>query len=167
MANQETTWNGDLFINGAFRARSTSLPSNAVSNASVAANAGILASKLQHQHQHVYAQEGTNASASARQVAHVVVGATGTIESLRATLTTACLTPATITVDLKKNGTTVLSATISFTNADAAFTLKAGSLSSTALVVGDVLEVVVVATAGGGTIGKGICAVLKIREDAD
>lgn len=167
MANQETTFNGDLFVNGAFRAKTASLPSSSITNSNVVAGAGISASKLQHQHQHVYAQEGTNASASARQILHVVVGATGTVESIKATLTTACIGAATITVDLKKNGTTILSAVISFSSSDAAFTLKAGTISTPAVVVGDVLEIVVVATAGGGTLGKGIAAVLKIREDAD
>jgi hypothetical protein len=68
-----------------------------------------------------------------------------------------------VTVDLRKNGTTVLSAVITLNNANTARVAVAGALSVTTLVAGDVLEVVT-ATAGGGTLATGVFAIVTVNE---
>jgi hypothetical protein len=69
-------------------------------------------------------------------------------------------------VDLKKNGTTVLSGLPTLTNADAAFAFDLGTFSSTPYVADDVFTIVVTATVGGGTVGQGLTAQLITREAA-
>jgi len=65
-----------------------------------------------------------------------------------------------------KNGTTILSATADFSSSDAARAVKTGTLSVTSYADGDVFEVVITATAGGGTLGTGVYVGLELSEVA-
>jgi len=141
------------------------LPSGAVTAANIAAAAGVEATKLEHQHREIYQQESDTTSVSEDRVVHVVKGTTGDLKTFRAGSVVANIGAATITVDLHKNGSTILSAPITLDNGDAAYALVAGVISSEPVVADDVLEVVVVATAGGGTVGKGVFASLDVFED--
>jgi hypothetical protein len=96
-----------------------------------------------------------------------VHGASATINSFKAGSVTACVGAATITVDLKKNGTSVLSAPITLNSSSTAYVVQSGTVTTTSLVAGDVLEVVVTATAGGGTLGNGVFAVAQVDELAN
>lgn len=58
-----------------------------------------------------------------------------------------------VTFDLKKNGTTVLSATASITHSDADRTVKTGTLSSTTFGVGDVFSILMTVTSNTGAQG--------------
>ena len=91
--------------------KALTFPSSCIGNSQVQAGAGIAASKLQHQHKKTFAQVGT-AAAVAGQVLHVATGATGTITALEIGSIAACIGDATITVDMKKNGTSCLNAAI-------------------------------------------------------
>jgi hypothetical protein len=168
MAEASTFRNDYVFTGSVTFVGQVSITGGYITNTAVAAAAGIAASKLQHQHQPVVSSADQNTTiASSRQVIHCCRGATATITSFNACLTVlANAGAATVTVDLLKNGTTILTAPISISSADAIRSLEAGTLSSSSLVAGDILEVDVVATAGGGTLGKGLLAVLNVREDA-
>lgn len=157
--------NSDLYINGALTVKTFAPPLSCITNNSIVAAAGISASKLQHQHQKTYGQPGGAISFTERRVIHAVYGLTGTVLAFRAGLRTANVGAATVTFDLQKNGVTMLSAVITQTNAQAAYALTAAAFAATALVAGDVLEVVIVATAGGGTLGNGAFADLILTED--
>lgn len=134
----------------------------------VEAGAGIEASKLEHQHRAVYAQESaTTAAAGKDYVIHVVKGTSGTLKSFEAGCVVASLLDAIISVDLHKNGVSVLDATIDLDLNDAAYDLVAGVIDTVAVVHDDVLEVVVTVAAGGGTLGKGVFAYLDLFEDDD
>lgn len=163
MLNQLTT---DLYINGAFSCKTFTPPASSVGNAAIPASAGLSASKLEHRHEKCYGQPGGAISFTEKRAIHVVYGATATLLAFRAGLITANVGAATVTFDLKKNGTTMLTAVINQTSAQAAYALTAAALASTTLVQGDVLEVVIVATAGGGTLGNGAFADLVLNEDA-
>ncbi len=167
-ANQQTIFNGDWFVNGALNAQSFGPPAGCIDDTAVEAAAGIQASKLQHQYEKVFCPlASTVTAATERRVVHVVRGTTGTIQEFRCGVVTACIGAATVTFDLKKNGTTVLTATTVLDNTNLAYTTEAAAgFTSTALVAGDVLEVTLAAAAGGGTIGLGAFAVLNLREDA-
>jgi hypothetical protein len=141
------------------------LPSGSVTAANIAAAAGVEATKLEHQHREIYRQESDTTVVSEDRVVHVVKGTTGNLKTFRAGSVVANAGAATITVDLHKNGSTILTAPISLDNGDSAYDLVAGVISSEPVVADDVLEVVVVATAGGGTIGKGVFASLDVHED--
>lgn len=154
---------GDLYVAGNLSASSFSAPAGSVTNAMVAASAGIDATKLEHQHRPIYAQNGTASSVTVPL--HCVRGATGTLLQVQAGTIAACAGAATITVDVKKNGTTVLSSAITLDNGNTARVAEAGTLSVTSLVAGDLLEVVITATAGGGTLGTGLWVQLTLEED--
>ena len=72
---------------------------------------------------------------------------------------------ATVTVDFKKNGTTVLSSTIQLDDADAARHVEEGTISVPTGADGDVYEAVVTVNAGGGTLGEGLLGQLVFDED--
>jgi hypothetical protein len=128
--------------------------------------AGVEATKLEHQHRIPYAQPNTTATTETR-VLYVCYGLTARVIDFRAGSIVACIGAATITLDVKKNGTTILSSVLTLNNANTARVAVAAALSgSPTLVAGDVLEVVVTATAGGGTIGTGLFANLTVEEDA-
>lgn len=158
---------GDLLIKGQLNVQDgLAFPAGSITNTMIAASAGLSASKLEHQHQPVYAQNGNVDSAADRKIIHVVRGDTGTIQSFHVASRVACTGNATITVDLLKNGTTILSAAVVLDNANTAYTLEAGTISSASVVQNDVLEVNVTVNAGTGTLGDGVFAVLNIREAA-
>lgn len=134
----------------------------------VEAGAGLEASKLEHEHRALYAQESaTTAIAGDDYVIHVVRGLTGTVKSFAAGVVVACVDGATITVDLHKNGVSILVAPIVIDNGDAAYAIVEGVIDTAAVAHDDVLEVVVTVAAGGGTIGKGVFAVLDLFEDVE
>jgi hypothetical protein len=156
----------DVVIQGTLAPRAMNYPAGSVDNAAVKALAGIDATKLVHIHRAVYAQPSGSVSVAESKVVHVVHGSTATLVGFKAGSVSACVGGATITVDLKKNGTTVLSATIVLDNTNTARVVEAASLSTTAAVAGDVFEVVVTVAAGGGTIGSGVFAYAEFYEAA-
>ncbi len=160
------TLNHDVHVNGTLSAKTVSLPAGCVGNAAIAAGAGIDASKQEHQHEKTYAQASGSVSATERKVIHVVYGATATILAFRAGSKTACAGAATITVDLLKNGVSILTAVITLDNANTAYIVESAAVLTPGLVAGDVLEVNITATAGGGTIGNGVFAQVVLEEDA-
>ncbi|HPP29036.1 MAG TPA: hypothetical protein PLV57_21225, partial [Phycisphaerae bacterium] len=75
---------------------------------------------------------------------------------------------ASVAVDLKKNGTTVLSSPISLGTAVTSRSLTTGTIGTAAVVADDVLEVSIEYTAGTqGTAAKGVFAFLDVWEDAE
>lgn len=165
MPNQYIAVPIDLHIAGALSAESIDIPSGTVTNDDISASADIVTTKMQHQHQPVVKQPLT-AMTAGTEVLHVTKGATGTIVDFRCGSITAAVGAATATVDLKKNGVSVLTGTITLNNANTAYVPVNGTLSGTSLVVGDVLTVVTTATAGGGTLPTGFFATATIREKA-
>lgn len=160
----ESSLQGDHFINGNLRSKVLLIPTGTVTNAGVNANAGIAATKLEHQNVLNYSQESGTTSATGDFVIHTVYGLTGSVVAFKAGSVTACAGAATITVDLHNNGASILTDPIELDSGSVAYIAEAGSVDTTALDVGDVLEVVIVATAGGGTIGDGVFATLIERE---
>jgi len=136
-----------------------------VADAHVNPNAGIKASKLQHQHREVYAQESAQAAAAEARVVHVVKGAAGKVRTIKAGCVTPCVGNATITVDLLKNGASILTATFDLTSSESAYELVAGTIDDDALEDGDVLEVDIAVNAGTGTPGKGVFVYVDLWED--
>lgn len=172
MANTaQNTVGGDLYVSGALSCGSLTPPANSVTDAAVATGASgskVSATKLQHQHLKLYAQaSGTTASTESR-VIHYVYGAVGTLVSLKAGNVVAPIGAATVTVNLKKNGSSILTGgtAITLDNTTTAYTgIVSGTFSSAALAAGDVLEFVFTATAGGGTLPTGVWAEVILRED--
>lgn len=136
-----------------------------IKKAHIEAAAGIEATKLEHQHRAVYAQESATTAAAAKdEVIHVVKGTTGTLKSFEAGCVVACLGDSVVTVDLHKNGVSILVAAVDIDSGDAAYDLVAGVIDTAAVVHDDVLEVVVTVAVGTGTLGKGVFAYMDIHE---
>lgn len=162
-----TIIDGDLWVKGNVSGQSMTIPAGSVTNSAVKAAAGMDQSKLQHQHRKSYNQAFGSAVAAETRTVHIVYGATGTILAFRASLNgLVCAGAAVITVDLKKNGASILSAVLTFNSTHTLRQILSGTFSSAALVAGDVLDVVVTAVAGGGTLGQGLGVDLVVAEDA-
>lgn len=159
----------DVLVQGTLTA-TTNVPSaSTVNDAKVAAYAGtgsgVQASKLQQRFQPCYAQPGASSSADEQKIIHVVRGTAGSILAFKAGAVAVLVGDDTCTVDLKKNGTTVLSAPISLASSDTNRVAKTGTLSVSTLVAGDVLEVFVDVTHSTGTLPKGVFASVELQED--
>lgn len=160
-----STIEGDLRVRGTLQADYFTPPASSVGDTQINSADPISADKLKHQYLPGHSQPNTTATTETR-VIHVARAA-GTIEGFRAGSIAACSGAATITFDLKKNGTTVLSSVITLDNANTARVIEAGTLSgSPTVAAGDVLEVVITATAGGGTLGTGAFCQAIVREGA-
>ncbi len=154
--------------NGEFRGQvvfSNLVPSlGCISDVHVQAAANIAASKVEQRNRQVYAQESAAAAADGAYVIHVA-GAAGAVVSFGAGCVVANIGNSVVEVDLLKNGNSILSAAIEIGSGDAARAVVAGTVSAETLAAGDVLEVNIDGTAGAGTLGKGVFAVLDVREN--
>lgn len=126
----------------------------------------IATTKVRHRYEKPYAQPNTTATTETKPI-HVIRGTNGTINSIVAGSIAVNIGAATVTVDLKKNGTSVLSSVITLNSANTARVAVSGTLSvaPTTCVAGDWLEVVITATAGGGTLATGVYVQVQIDED--
>ncbi len=141
------------------------LPSSSVGNGEIEASAGILASKLEHHHS-ITGNQPNSAATTETRVIHSVYGATGDVIAFEAGSIVAATGNATVTLDLKKNGTTILAAVVTLDSANTAYIVEAGSIDTAPVVDGDVLEVVIVATVGTGALPTGLFYNLRLNEDA-
>lgn len=157
---------GDHVFQGHVQVGSIDLPAGDVTNAHVASAAGIEASKLQHPVHETYSQKSTATAVVERHVVHVVSGAAATVVRIEAGCVTACIGDAEVTVDLLKNGATILSADITLDSSQSARDTVVGAIAAAGLVAGDVLELDVTVAAGTGTLGVGVFAKLQVYEGA-
>lgn len=151
---------------------SFSPPASSVGNTAIkAGSAGdyLDPSKSGHQHEPALDLNGssTATAAAVRRILHVVRGATATLVEFGVGAVTAATGNATATLDLKKNGSSILTATITLDNGAAAFeVVNPSGYSSTSLVQGDVLEAQITAVnAGTGALPAGVFAFATVRED--
>lgn len=163
MAN---TFDGDVLVRGTLRCGGFQPPLNSVGNTQFNSADPLAATKQDHQYVKEVKQAHGTAVVARREVIHRAHAA-GSIVGVDAGLVVACVGGATVTIDIKKNGTTVLSGSVVLDNTNSAFTSEAGAFSSTTLAAGDVLEADVTVAAGGGTIGQGLYVSLVVREAAD
>jgi hypothetical protein len=155
---------GDFHVAGNLSANTITIPDGAISNAKVVASAGIAASKMQHQHRAGYGQPNSAATTETRSIA-VVFGATGTLFDFRAGSIAKAVGDSTVTIDLKKNGASVLNTIITLDSANTNRLAEAATFSAASLAAGDWLEIVVTATIGTGTLPTGVFASLTWNED--
>lgn len=160
------TIQGDLYVSGNAKFGSVTFPINAVGNNEVKSGDPITYDKLQHQRVALYTQTHGTAVATKREVIYVSY-APGTLLQILAGLVVACTGDSTIGVDLYKNGSTILSTTITLDAGNTAFNVELGAFSSTSYNENDVFEVVVTATVGTGTLGQGLFVQLTTKESAE
>lgn len=159
---------GDLQVRGTLKPDTFDPPVGCIDKEAIEASAGIEATKVQQQVYMEHRQAHGTAVVDKRETIHIATGATGTLVELYATLPVKCVTGATVTVMIKKNGTDVLTAVLTLDDADANYAIvSASNFTDVNYVRDDVFEVVVDATAGGGTVGQGLFVRLIAREDAE
>ena len=147
-------------------------PQSSIKNAHISGDTSdrIAAAKVVHQYtlDEELAEQATTVTAVERLI-HIVRGATATLEAVEAIVVTAPTGDYTVTVDLQKSTgggafATVLSATMQFSSSSTALTPVVASLSSTSLVDGDVLKLVVTVSGTTGAQAKGLLASVTITE---
>jgi hypothetical protein len=156
----------DVQVLGTITGNAITVPSGTITNAMVNAAANIGASKMQHEFLATYAQESATNAVSEQRVVHAAKGATATITQFGAGAVVLLTGADTCTVDLLKNGASILTAVISLLSSDTIRVIKFATLSSTSLVVGDVLEVKTVVSHTSGTLPKGVFARALVVEDS-
>jgi hypothetical protein len=165
---------GDYNCTGSWNFSGTHLiPAGTIRNAEVSASAAIAATKLEHQFPIAIELFGPAVSVAAlTKLAYAVRGATGTIVGFEAFISVVADDASrTIDVDLQKSTggaafATVCSASADFTNASTVRVPVAATLSSTSLVDGDLLQIVVTVAGGSGNQATGLHATIMLREAA-
>ena len=156
---------GDYFVNGTFYASSMLIATNSIGDSQVQAGANIAATKLESRRNVSYSQDSTTDATVEIKTVLVVNGATGTIISFGVGAVTPAAAAGNAVVDLLKNGSTILSSTITLDSGTAAYALKTpAGFTSTALAQGDVLAVKV--TSAAATKPKGLFFRLVLDEKA-
>lgn len=142
-----------------------------ISNADVDASADIAASKLIHnQTIDVELYGPTTTVAALTKLLHIAK-ASGTLQSFQGIVVTpATGADRTVSIDLKKSTgggamTTVLSASIQFTNGSSAFGYEAGTISSATYEQGDVFEAVVTVAGAAGNQALGLLISLGVTPE--
>jgi len=167
MAGDPATFNGDVTVVGTLFVRTgINIPDGSIPASKIPNGAGIDYTKLEHAYRSIYRQANGSAAIAETAVLTAIVGATATILSFKAGCITPCVGADTISVDLRKNGATILTAPISLTSGQAAYAQVAAAVASAGLVAGDVLTVVITPNHTSGTLGQGVFAVLYSKEDA-
>lgn len=155
---------GNFHVGGRLSCGALTIPDDTLTNGKVSGSADIDASKLEQHHSKGWGQVGT--STTQTRLLHVVRGATARIKQFVASCLTDCDGASVVTVDLKKNGITCLSATIQIDSSTGNRGLEEAALAVTTAVVGDVLEAVITATASGtDALATGVYCELRLDED--
>ena len=161
------TIDGDMLVRGDLKISGTAaLGTASIGNSEFDLSDPLAAAKQEHQIHKTYGQVHGSAATTERKPFHVARGA-GSVVAVRAGLEVAAVGAATVTIDVRKNGTTILTAVVTLNSANTVYVAVAGAVAVTAYVAGDVFEVVVVATAGGGTLPQGVFLDFVAREAAD
>lgn len=129
-------------------------PNGEIVNEHISSSAAIDSDKLQHLH-----KKGTNFAlaiggtpAAREEIVYVCEAAAAVVRGFHALLNDTG-TSTSVTFDLKKNGTTMLSAVITITHGDSDKAVLDGTLASTSLVAGDILSIQLAQTSTTGAAG--------------
>ena len=164
-----STIESNLHIAGRLTAQSATLPDSTVTDAMVASDAAISASKIVHRFPLRHSQNGGAVVADATEAIHVARAA-GTIKAIEAVIDdTVPVGDSTVTVDLEKGNAasayaSVLSAVLTINSSTVLRTPTTGTITSTSVADGDSLRVVVDATVGTGTLPTGLVVTIFLEE---
>ncbi len=155
----------DVIIRGSLIPSSITLPTDALdTSAKVKAGANISADKTEQRIYPSHAQ--ANSAASTETRALFVARRAGTVNEVIAGSIAKAVGDSTVTLDVKKNGTTILSAVITLDSANTNRIVELGAISGAGtFVAGDWFEVVITATVGTGTLPFGVFCQLEIDQD--
>lgn len=157
---------GDVIQKGLFVPDSITMPANSVPDAAIPAGANVSADKVEARVYAGWSQPNTTATAEVRSL--FVAKRAGTVTDVLAGSIAKAVGDSTVTVDVRKNGTTILSSTVVLDNANTNRVGEVASLNSaaTAFVAGDWFETVITISAGTGTLPTGVFVQLEARQNA-
>lgn len=155
----------DVTIRGTLAPSSITLPDGVITrSAQVLAGANISADKTEQRVFPSWHQPNSAATTETRTV--FVARRAGTLNEVIAGSIVAATGNATVTLDLKKNGTTMLTGVITLDSANTARIVESGTISGAGtFVANDWLEVVIVATIGTGALPTGVYCQLEIDQN--
>ena len=155
----------DLIVRGVLVPSTITLPTDSLdTSAKVKAGANISADKTEQRFFPSWAQPNSAASTETRTL--FVARRPGTVNEVIAGSIAKAVGDSTVTLDVKKNGTTILSGVITLDNANTNRIIESGAISGAGtFVAGDWYEVVIVATAGTGTLPYGVFIQLECDQD--
>lgn len=154
---------GDMIVRGGLVAESFDAPSQSINSAAIKTAANLDADKLESRIYSSHAQPNSAATTETRPL--FVARRSGTVNSVLAGSIAKAVGAATVTVDIKKNGTSILSSVITLDSANTDRVGESGTVSVSAFVAGDWFEVVLVATAGGGTLPQGVFVSIEMDQN--
>jgi hypothetical protein len=158
-----TVIESDVLIRGALVAESFTNPAQSVNSDAIKTGANLDADKLENRVYSSHAQPNSAATTETRPL--FVARKAGTVNSVLAGSIAKAIGDSTVTVDVRKNGTTILSGVITLDNANTARVGEAGTISVPAFVAGDWFEVVITATIGTGTLPQGVFVQCEMDQD--
>lgn len=162
-----TVLQGDVFVNGSLNANNLVPSDNAVTDSKVAQPAigGVFIAKEKLEQGILRTASQTGTAATERKIVHIAKGP-GYLELVKICSIVAPLGAATVTfVILKNNSVAMLTGTLKLDNTSVAFTPQSGTVSGVAYAAGDVFDLAITATAGGGTLPSGIFCQMLFKED--
>jgi len=122
------------------------LPDATVTNAKVSSGDPLDANKTNNSYQAILAQAGT-ATTETKYIG--IPRGAGSFLAFRVIQKTACAGSSTVTVDVKKNGTSILSAAVTLNSSSAVNTAIAGTITTDTFAADDYLEIVITANQSG------------------
>lgn len=170
MATTYTTMDSNVHIKGNLSAETMDIPAGTIVSADVSASAAIAAAKLVHRFP-VRHSQNEGAVVADETVGIHIAAAAGVVASIEVVCTsTAPVGNSTVTVDLQKSTAggafaTMLSSVVTIDSANTVRVAEAGTLSGTAYVDGDILELIIDATVGSGTLPTGMAIVVTLQEN--
>ncbi len=169
------TIQGNLIVQGYLSVgQGFSIPDGAITNDNIVTDAGIEASKLNHQHMIAIELFGPAVSVAALTRQLFIAYAPGTILSAKASVVTVATgADRTVTVDVKRSTAagayaTILTSTIGFTDASVVLTPVAAVINASLddYIASDLFEVVVTVAGSAGAQAVGLLFTLITREEA-
>lgn len=143
----------------------SSFPPGTIPGTAISSGVPVPQNAVRHRKDQVFSQaKGAAVAANTGQIFYRATG-DGTVLGVHAGFIQAATGDSTATIDVKKNGTTILNSTIVLDNTNAAYASEAGSVvASPTYVEGDIFEVVVAVAAGSGVPGQGLFVQLTVDE---
>lgn len=161
----QITIDADVLIKGICVPQEVTVPNNSIKDSNaIAAGANLSADKTEQRYSPSWSQPNSAATTETRTV--FVARRAGTLNQFVAGSIAAAIGNSTVTLDLRKNGTTALTAVVTLDNANVARIVEAGAISGAGtFVAGDWFEVVLVATIGTGTLPTGVFCQLEADQN--
>jgi hypothetical protein len=152
-------------LKGLVKFEQVQFPNATFGSTQFSASDPLVTSKQKHLKDMPYTQKHGAAVVTERRPVYIAK-ATGTIAGFAVAVSVIPIGDSTVTVDLLKNGATVLSAVVTIDSGNVAYVSEpAGIAGGGTYVSGDMFEVNVTATVGTGTLPQGLIAQATFNED--